>query len=254
MTVSARFLLAPLLLALLSSGAHARTYDLVRSSGVLRLATSADYEPFNYLKDNQFTGFEVELGNLLAKQLNLKPVWVKVDFDSLLTNFDKSNYDVVIASHAITSTRAKVVDFTQPHYCGGNLLLTRKGGPLTTKALENKILGAESGSVNLTFLQKLPFKKQIKVYPSTEATYRAVALGEVDAALTDRFGAASAIKTYTKANLMLGEVLWRTASGMAVSKGNSSLKTALNTGLAALLKDGSYHKLSLRYFGDDIRC
>lgn len=254
MIVSIRFLLASLLLSQLGFGAQARTYDQIRSSGVLRLATSADYEPFNYLKNNQFTGFEVELGNLLAKQMNLKPVWVKVDFDSLLTNFDKSNYDVVIASHAMTSTRAKIVDFTQPHYCGGNLLLALKGGPLTTKALENKTLGAESGSVNLTFLQKLPFKKRIKVYSSTEATYRAVALGQVDAALTDRFGAASAVKLYPKANLVLGEVLWRVASGMAVSKGNATLKTALNTALATVLKDGSYHKLSLQYFDDDIRC
>ncbi len=66
--------LAPLLLLPLLSTGQARTLTEIRASGVLRLATSADYEPFNFMQDGQFAGFEVELGNLLAKQMNVKAV------------------------------------------------------------------------------------------------------------------------------------------------------------------------------------
>ena len=42
--------------------------------------------------------------------------------------------------------------------------------------------------------------------------------------------------------------------GMAVKKGNAELVRAVNQALAKILSDGRYEKLSLRYFGKDIRC
>jgi polar amino acid transport system substrate-binding protein len=246
--------LAPLLLLPLLSTGQARTLTEIRASGVLRLATSADYEPFNFMQDGQFAGFEVELGNLLAKQMNVKAVWVKHPFDTLLNDFKSGEYDVVIAAHAITSTRAKIVDFTNPHSCGGNVLLAKSGGPLTSKALEGRRIGAESGSINLGFLQKLPFQKQIEVYRTSDLAIRSVALGEVDAVLVDRLGAVKALETYSKAGLTIGETLWSTSSGIAVEKGNTGLRSALNVALAKVLKDGSYAATSQKFFKTDIRC
>ncbi|MFC4640230.1 ABC transporter substrate-binding protein [Deinococcus hohokamensis] len=245
-------LLLPLLLA--QSAADARTLKEVKASGVLRLATSADYEPYNYMVGGQFKGFEVELGNLIAKQMGLKPVWIKRDFDTLLTGFSKDEYDLVIASHAITSTRLKQVDFSKPHSCGANVLLAKKGGPLTSKALEGKKLGAEAGSINLKYLQKLPFKKQITVFRTTDDAVRAVALGQVDAVLVDDLGAVAAVKTFSKANLVYGAPVWSSPSGMALAKGNSELRMAVNAALNKVLLDGSYAAISKKTFGIDVRC
>jgi polar amino acid transport system substrate-binding protein len=245
-------LLLPLLLA--STPAEARTLKAAQASGVLRLATSADYEPYNYMVNGKFMGFEVELGNLIAKQLGLKPVWIKREFDTLLSGFATDDYDLVIASHAITSTRLQQVDFSKPHSCGANVLLTKQGGPLTSKALEGKKLGAEAGSINLKYLQKLPFKKQITVFRTTDAAVRAVALGEVDAVLVDDLGSVSAVKTYSKANLVYGAPVWSSPSGMALAKGNTELRLAVNAALNKVLLDGSYAAISKKTFGIDIRC
>ncbi|GAA4008469.1 ABC transporter substrate-binding protein [Deinococcus rubellus] len=241
-------------LPLLASAAQARSLDEIRASGVLRLATSADFEPFNFLKDGQFAGFEVDLGDLIGKQLGLKVVWVKDDFDSLLSDFSKNEYDVVIASHAITSTRAKVVDFTQPHYCTGGVALAQPGGPLTSKAMAGRVLGAESGSTYMGYIQKLPFDKQLTVYGNSDEAIQAVATGKVSAVVTDKFAALAALKTYNKAKLVMGDLLWRERIGMAVQKGNVGLRQALNGALSTLLKDGQYARLSQSYFGQDVRC
>ena len=206
------------------------------------------------MKGDQFAGFEVELGELVAKQMGLKVVWVKDDFDSLLGDFTSKNYDVVIASHAITSTRAKLVDFTQPHYCTGGVALAKAGGPMTSKAMANQVLGAESGSTYMGFIQKLPFDKQLKVFGSSEQAIQAVAAGQVSAVITDKFAALQAFKTYSKVNLKMGDLLWKESVGMAVQKGNRELRLALNSALAKMLKDGSYHTLSEQYFGQDVRC
>ncbi|AWN24201.1 amino acid ABC transporter substrate-binding protein [Deinococcus irradiatisoli] len=250
-----RIYLAALLGALLLAPAvQARSFADIRASGTLRLATSADFEPFNYMKGDQFAGFEVDLGNLLAKQLGLKAVWVKDNFDSLLDDFSSKNYDVVIASHAITSTRAQIVDFTQPHYCTGGVALAQPGGPLTSKAMANKVLGAESGSTYMGYIKKLPFDKQLKVYANSGEAIQAVATGNVSAVVTDKFAALQALKTYNKAKLVMGDLLWRESIGMAVEKNNTDLRQALNAALGKLLKDGQYNKLSQSYFGQDVRC
>jgi len=241
-------------LPLLVLNAQARSLTEIRASGVLRLATSADFEPFNFLKGNQFAGFEVDLGDLIGRQLGLKVVWFKDDFDSLLSDFSKNEYDAVIASHAITSTRANIVDFAQPHYCTGGVALAQVGGPLTSKAMAGRVLGAESGSTYMGYIQKLPFDKQLKVFSSSQEAIQAVATNQVSAVVTDKFAALQAMQTYSKAKLVMGDLLWRESIGMAVQKGNAGLRQALNGALGTLLKDGQYTKLSQRYFGQDVRC
>jgi len=41
---------------------------------------------------------------------------------------------------------------------------------------------------------------------------------------------------------------------MAVAKGNKGLLDALNRALAELMRDGTYAKISQKWFGEDIRC
>ena len=240
-----------LLLAPLS---QALPLSQIRQAGVLRLATSADFAPFNSEADGKLSGFEVELGEMMAKTLGLKVAWTVAPFDSLLGGLDSEKYDAVIASHAITSTRLKLVDFARPHYCTGGVLLTRQGGPLDHKALEGQRVGAESGSTYFSYLKKLPFQKSVQLFPGSDAAIQALAFGKVNAVVTDRFAALTAIKTYPKANLVLGEQLWKEEIGTAVSKGNGTLLAALNGALNTVLQDGQYAALSKKYFAQDVRC
>jgi polar amino acid transport system substrate-binding protein len=237
-----------------SPAAQALSLSDVKQAGVLRLATSADFAPFNTLVDGKPAGFEVDLGNLLAQTLGLKVAWTVTPFDTIFGGLDNNKYDAVIASHAITSARLKVVDFANPHYCTGGVVLTRVGGPTMHKSLEGQKIGAESGSTYFSYVQKLPFKKIIQLFPASDAAIQALAFGKVNAVVTDRFAALAATKTYSKAGLVIGEQLWKEEIGTAVQKGNTSLVTALNGALSTLMNNGQYDALSKKYFAQDIRC
>ena len=226
----------------------------IRQAGVLRLATSADFAPFNSREGGKLSGFEVELGELVAKTLGLKVEWTVAPFDSIFDGLNTEQYDAVIASHAITSTRLKVVDFARPHYCTGGVVLSRAGGPADHKALASQKVGAESGSTYFSYLKKLPFQKSIQLYPTSDDAIQALAFGKVNAVVTDRFAALAAVKAYPGAKLGLGEQLWKEEIGMAVRKDNTSLKAALSSALNTLLSSGKYKALSVKYFGQDIRC
>lgn len=245
--------------ALLLTGllpAHARTLAEVRASGTLRVATSADFEPFNFVKAGSPAGFEVDLAEAVARRLGLRVQWVVRPFDGLLRDLAErpQEIDLVIASHAITSTRLQTADFSAPHYCTGGVILTRQGGPLTSKALAGKKLGAEAGSTYFGFLRKLPFEKSVEVYASSQAAIQAVATGKVQAIATDRFAALDALKVFSKANLVVGETLWKERIGMAFAKGNNELRQAVNVALKQVVQDGSHAALSRKYFGQDIGC
>ena len=249
-------LLSLALLASSLSPAQARTLAEIKSSGVLKVATSADFEPFNFTRGGPPVGFEVEVAELVARRLGVRVQWVVRPFDGLLRDLGarRDEIDVVIASHAVTSTRQQLVDFAAPHYCTGGVILTRAGGPTTSKALAGKNLGAEAGSTYFGFLRKLPFRKTLQVYTSSQAALQAVATGQVDAIATDRFAALEATRTYSKAKLVVGETLWKEQVAMAVAKGNAGLRQAVNAALKGAVQDGSYAKLSQKYFGQDIRC
>jgi polar amino acid transport system substrate-binding protein len=206
------------------------------------------------MQGGKVSGFEVELGDLIAQTLGLRSVWTTAPFDGLLAGLKSDKYDAVMASHAINSTRLKVADFARPHYCTGGVVLSAKGGPTTHRALEGLRVGAESGSTYYAYVQKLPFQKSIQVFPSSEATLQTLAFGKIDAVVTDRFAALAAVKAYPGAKLQLGEQLWQEQIGTAVAKGNSTLQSAIDGALNTLLQNGQYSALSQKYFGQDIRC
>ena len=140
-----KMLLSLTALALLGSTAQARTWADIQKSGTIKIATEGAFPPFNLMKGKTPTGFEVELAEVLAKQLGLKVQWTIQPFDSLLIGLNQDRYDFVIASHGITPERQKAVDFSNPHYCTGGAIVTRPGGPLTAKALSGKSVAVQVG-------------------------------------------------------------------------------------------------------------
>jgi polar amino acid transport system substrate-binding protein len=52
----------------------------------------------------------------------------------------------------------------------------------------------------------------------------------------------------------VGDMIFQEQIAMAVAKGNTELKSELNKALDAMKKDGTYLKISQKYFGDDVSC
>lgn len=248
-----KMLLSLTALALLASTAQARTWADIQKSGTIKIATEGAFPPFNLMKGKIPTGFEVELAEALAKQLGLKVQWTTQPFDSLLIGLNQDRYDFVIASHGITPERQKAVDFSNPHYCTGGAIVTRPGGPLTAKALSGKTVAVQVGTTYLENVRKVPGVRDVKTFPKDTDAQAALMAGRVDAWVGDKFTGLDLIKAQ-KGKVVQGELLFREKIGMAVKKGNTTLLKTLNTALAKAQADGSYAKLSQRYFGEDVRC
>ncbi|PTA69561.1 ABC transporter substrate-binding protein [Deinococcus arcticus] len=239
-------------LTLLASGAQARTWEAIKQSGTIKIATEGAFPPFNVQKGKALTGFEVELAEALAKQLGLKVQWVVQPFDGLLIGLQQDRFDFVIASHGITPERAKAVDFANPHYCTGGTIVSMKGGPRTAADLKGKVVAVQVGTTYLSGVQKLPGVKPL-VFPKDTDAQTALMAGRAAAWVGDKFTGLDLVKAQ-KGKLQQGDMLFSERIGMAVKKGNSGLLKELNAALAKALANGTYAKISNKYFGQDIRC
>lgn len=248
-----KMLLSLTALALLGSAAQARPWADIKKSGTIKIATEGAFPPFNLMKGNTPTGFEVELAEALAKQMGLKVQWTTQPFDSLLIGLNQDRYDFVIASHGITPERQKAVDFSNPHYCTGGAIVTRPGGPLTAKALAGKSVAVQVGTTYLENVRKVPGVGDVKTFPKDTDAQAALMAGRVDAWVGDKFTGLDLIKAQ-KGKVVQGDLLFREKIGMAVKKGNTTLLKALNDALAKSQADGTYAKISRSYFGQDVRC
>ncbi len=248
-----RTILALTALSLLASAAQARTWDQIKASGTIKIATEGAFKPFNYFEGKKLTGFEVDLAVAIAKQLGLKVEWITQPFDNLLIGLGQDRYDFVIASHGITPERAKAVDFSDPHYCTGGAIVSKPGGPKTAADLVGKTVAVQVGTTYLDNVSKIKGVKDVKTFPKDTDAEAALMSGRADAWVSDKFLGLDAIKSMP-GKLVQGDLLFQEKIAMAVKKGNTSLTKELNASLAKLENNGVYAKLSNQYFGQDIRC
>ena len=118
------------LLPLLSPLAHAELIDDINDRGELRIALEANTPPFNFMDDGKLAGFEVELGQLLAQELDVRADFVVADASELLPGVESGKYDVAINHIALTPDLKDRFDFTEPYsYAKADLIAQKEPEP-----------------------------------------------------------------------------------------------------------------------------
>lgn len=239
---------------LVASTAEARTLEQIKSSGKLVIGSEGQFPPFNFFEGKELTGFEIEIGNAIAKKMGLQVEWRALAFDALLGGLQQDRFDMVIASFAITPERLKAVDFTAPHYCSGGVIVAKDPAIHTVKDLAGKTVAVQTGTSYLQEVKKLKGIKAVKNFPKDTDARSALVAGRVDAWVTDRFVAKEAIESDTKSGLKMGDFVFVEKVATAVKKGNTALTEAVNKALAEVMADGTYEAISKKYMNEDIRC
>ena len=238
----------------LAATATARSFDEIKKDGTMRVATEGQFAPFNYFVGDKLSGFEVELAEAVAAKMGIKLEWKALSFDALLAGLRQDRWDLVIASHGITDERSKAVTFANPHYCSGGAIVSKDPAIKTAKDLAGKSVAVQTGTTYLDNVKQVAGVKEVKNYPQDTDARSALITGRADVWVSDRFGALQAVANNPGAGLKIGELLFVERIAAAVSKGNSGLAGEWNKALAAVVSDGSYAKLSAKWFNEDVRC
>lgn len=137
--------------------AHADALDSIARSGVLRISIDPAAPPYS-AKDARlaFAGSEVEVAELLAKDLGFKLEIVPTNPASRIPYVLTDKTDLVISTLSITPEREKVIDFSVP-YSGIQVIV---GAPRATQLvrmddLVGRKVAVVRGSTNDTELTKV---------------------------------------------------------------------------------------------------
>jgi polar amino acid transport system substrate-binding protein len=196
---------------------------------------------------NQIIGFEAEIVDALAKELQLQPQFVQNSWDGLVEGLKRKDYDIVINGLEITPDRAEVVNFTVPYYITSEILAVRKETyTLNSLAdLTGKRVGTLDGSLAFRILQE---QKGIEIVPYDEEihAYNDLADQRLDAVLLDE----PIHLYYAQANPKLkkgGGPIGYMEYGIAVRKDDTEFFNRVNTAIKKLIANGTLRAIHERW-------
>lgn len=221
-------------------------------SGQLKVCSDIPYEPFEFEGDGPggYTGFDIEVVAAIAEQSDLEVSVSDVEFDGILGNLEADQCDVVASAVTITDERAKEVDFSEPYFDADQSLLAKTDADVADlAALADKTIGVQSGTTGETYAKEnTPDGAEVKAFEGADLLFAALESGDVDAILQD-FPVNAYRATKDDSVEVVEEYKTEEQYGIAVKKGNASLKKALDDGLASIKEDGAYDTLFEKYFG-----
>jgi ABC-type amino acid transport substrate-binding protein len=88
----------------------------VRQTGELRVGTDATYPPFETVEGDAYSGFDIDLVNAIAKEMNVRARFINSGFDGIFPALQNGTFDAVISSVTITPERKASMLFTDPYY------------------------------------------------------------------------------------------------------------------------------------------
>src|SRR5690606_23837546 len=176
------------------------------------------------------------------------------NFDGIIPGLQTGAFDIAIAGITITDERKNAVDFTDPYYKSGTRIAVLEDNTDITSMedLAGKSVASRLGSAPLDYLAENVPEADAKSFEQLEQMYLAVEGGSADALLYDGPNVEYYISTAEDTKLkVVGDLYEAQDYGIAVSKDNEKLVSAMNDALQKLLEDGTYAEIYKKWFGEE---
>lgn len=234
-----------------------------RDWSTLRIGVDATYKPFTFkTPDGQLAGFDVDIAKALCDRMKAKCTFVESSWEGIIPGLRANKFDAIVSSMSITDDRKKAVDFTDKYYQTPTSLIAKAGSiDGSVASTKGKKVGALKASIQENYAKAVlaPAGAQVVSYDSTQQAYLDLKSGRLDAVVVDKFeGKGGFIETPEgKGYAFVGPDLtdpkyFGTGAGIAIRKSDTDLRDRLNAALKEIRADGTWKKLSDKYFDFDI--
>ena len=236
---------------LTACGSKAATLDSVKKAGKLTVATSPDFPPFESLEDGKVVGIEVEIMELICKDLGVEMEIKQMDFDSVLPGVQTGKYNVGMSGISVTPEREKNVKFSKPYCLAAQAIVVLEGSEIKAKAdLDGKKVSVQSGTTAEDFCTTNGYT--VSSFKANADAQTALVEGKVAAWVIDDLTAADMVKKYNEGNpekklVILDEAMTTEPYAFAFHLESSDLVDEVNKSLDKLLADGTIEKLFEKY-------
>jgi cystine transport system substrate-binding protein len=229
----------------------------IQTAGVLKVGTEGTYAPFTYHDESgKLTGFDVEIAEAIAGKLGVKAQFLEGKWDGLIAGLDANRYDAVINEVAVTDARKQKYDFSDPYIVSHAALIV--GSNNTTIKSFDDLKGKKSANTLTSNFGKIAAAHGAEVIPvqGFNESIDLLTSGRVDATVNDSLSFLDFKKHKPDAKVKIAAIDTSSDSSdhsaVLIRKGNPELQAAINKALAEIKADGTYAKISEKYFGKDV--
>ena len=226
--------------------------DLV-NDGEITTCTHLPYRPFQFEQGGKIVGFDVDMIDLVARELGVKQSIVDTPFEGIQSGEDLNarKCDIAAAAMTITPERAEKIAFSDPYFDANQALLVKKGsGIKSLEDLKGETLGVQSGTTGKMYAEEnAPEGVELKDYEDLALELSSVKSGQVPAAIND----IPVLLDYAKENPdveVAAQFETGEQYGFGMKKGTSQeLQAVVNRVIQRAKDDGTYERLYEKWFG-----
>jgi len=227
-------------------------------NGVLIMATSADFPPYEFWEGNEIVGIDAEIAAAIAEKMGLELRIDDMDFDSIIPAIVAGRADIGMAGMTITDDRLESVDFSVSYATGVQVIIVREDSEITSvddlfEEGANFIIGvqtATTGDLYSTWDLEDEGLATVTRYRRGADAVQSLLAGRVDCVIIDNEPA----KAFVTANpgLVILETEFAVEDyAIAIKKGNIALKDSIDNALSELFANGTIQRIVDKYITAD---
>jgi L-cystine transport system substrate-binding protein len=228
--------------------------ETIKSEGKIRIGTEGTYAPFTFHDEKgNLTGFDVEIANEVAKRLGVEAEYVETKWDGMFAGLDAKRFDMVANQVSINDERQEKYDFSSPYITSRAVLIVKEDNTdiKTFEDLKGK-KAAQSLTSDIGKIAKDNGAEIVQIDGFNQAIDLLVS-NRVDATVNDSLSFLDLKKQKPETPIKsVADYNNATQSALLFNKGNDELVEAVNKAIADMKEDGTYLKISEKWFGTDV--
>ncbi len=214
---------------------------------VITMATSADFEPYEYYENDEIVGIDIDIMNAVCEKIGMELQPEDMSFDSVIGAAQTGKADIAMSGITITEDRKNMVNFTIPYTSTTQSIIVAEGSEIAKKDdLKDKKIGVQINTTGDTQTTEEFGDAAIDRYQNGALAVESLKNGKVDCVVID----GEVAKALVEANEGL-EIIADAYSieeyAIALQKGNTELLDKINGALEELLADGTIDSIIAKY-------
>ncbi|MGL5955430.1 MAG: basic amino acid ABC transporter substrate-binding protein [Brevinema sp.] len=219
---------------------------------VLIVGTNAEFPPFEYLENNTITGFDIDLIQAIAEEMQTNIRIENLSWEGLLPALQSKKVDLIIAGMTATEDRKQVVNFSDTYYIAKEQMIVLHTNNITINTMDDltgKKVGVILGFTGDIIVSELE-GVQVERYNGASQAVIDLQNGKIDALVLDDIPAKSYVANTGNLKAIAGNNTQEEYS-IALRKEDTELLTKINQALITLQENGVYDTIYNKYFSEN---
>lgn len=219
--------------------------------GKFVVGTDATYPPMEYFDEvGNFAGMDIDIAKEIASDLGTQAEFRKIAWEGIFDTLLAGEVDILISSITITPERTQIMDFSDPYFNAGQVVVTTVDKTDAIKGVEDlagKKVGVQVETTSEIEAKKYTEPALVKAFADYDLAKSALLNEVIDAIIID-YPAAVGMVSGEKTLKVIGEPFTQEFYGVAVKKGEKELLEEINKTIRRLKQEGKLKALEEKWF------